>query len=195
MPASASTPTTPTATTSPPPPPATATAKPAATPPPTAARVVADPPTKVQITRWGSPTTKPKETVNLDQSGCTTSNLLTRQDALRCFTTTDAGASIVEDPCFDLGTGEGLMCPSAPWSTGWIEISAQGNSGNTDPPTTKGSPWGVEIASGVRCLQASGATGIISGLRGSYYCPDDSSAIGTVGTTGHVDELARLCAH
>ena len=110
------------------------------------------------------------------------------------FTTTDSGASMVEDPCFDLDTGEGLMCPSAPWSTGWIEISAQGNSGLVDPPTTKGSPWGVEIASGVRCIQTSGATGMISGLRGSYYCPDDSWLYGdpSRGSTWHIKLATTL---
>jgi hypothetical protein len=134
--------------------------------------------TEVQITRWGTPTTQPKETVNLDQSGCTTSDLLTRQDALRCFTTSDSGASMVEDPCFELDTQEGLMCPSAPWSTGWIQISAPGNSGTTDPPTTKGSPWGVEIASGVRCTQNWGAVDRISGVPNSYTCSDGSGLYG-----------------
>lgn len=160
---------------------ATTTMAPKPTP---AARVPADPPTKVQITRWGVEKTPPKETLKLGSGGCTESNLLLRQDAWRCFTN-DNG---VADPCFGLDTGLGLMCPAAPWSTVWTLISAEGNSGNTDPPTTKGPPWGVEIASGVRCIQASGATGIISGLRGSYYCPDDSWLYGdpTRGSTWHI---------
>lgn len=174
--------------TRPEPPPSTAQARTVVVPTPSPSKVRSpEPRTAVQITRWGSPTTKPQATVNLDQLGCTASNLLWRQDALRCFTTTDSGQSGVADPCFDLNTG-GLMCPSAPWSTGWIEISAQGNSGNTDPPTTQGSPWGIEIASGVRCIQTSGATPIISGLHGSYYCPGDTWLYGdpSRGSTWHI---------
>lgn len=186
VPASASSPTTPSATTTPPPPPAAARATPAVTTP-VAPRVAADPPTKVQITHWGAENQPPKETVTLTD-GCPGSNLLIRQDAMRCYTTPTSSGSTILDPCFEIRQGEGLMCPSAPWSTEWTLISAQGNSGNTDPPTTQGLPWGVEIAGGIRCLQASGATTTISGLRANYYCPNDSWLYGdpSRGSTWHL---------
>lgn len=152
--------------------------------PPPASRVPPQPLTKVQITRWGVERESPKKTVKLDQTGCTESNLLIRQDAMRCFTTD----SEVLDPCFEIRGGLGLMCPSAPGSTEWILISAEGNAGDIAPPTTEGLPWAVEIANGARCIQASGATGTVSGLRGSYYCPDGTWLYGdpSHGSTWHI---------
>jgi hypothetical protein len=168
---------------------ASAKATPMETVTPPVKAVSSEPVTAVKITRWGSPKTQPRETVDLvDPTACTTSNLLTREDALRCFTTTDSGASIVNDPCFALDTGEGLMCPVAPWSAGWIQIAAQGNSGATNPPTTKGPPWGVEIAGGVRCTGNSGAVSSISGLPHRYSCSDGSGLYGdpSRGATWHI---------
>lgn len=168
---------------------ATATVKPN---PPPAARVPTEAPTDVQITHWGVPSTPPQDTVTLAQgdSTCASSLVGVRQDAVRCFTTSPSGGVWVLDPCFDLSTGQGLMCPSAPWSSQWIMISAQGTTGDTAPPSTQGRPWGVEVASGVRCREQDGAgPPEISGLPKSYSCTDGSGLYGdpSRGSTWHIE--------
>jgi hypothetical protein len=158
---------------------------------PPAAPVPVETPTDVQITHWGAPDSPPVNTVTLAQDGrgCTSSDIGFRQDALRCFTTSPNGGSWVLDPCFELDSQEGLMCPTAPWSSEWTLISAQGNTGDVAPPTTQGRPWGVEIASGIRCLEESGAVDEVSGIPHSYSCTDGSGLYGdpSRGTTWHIE--------
>jgi hypothetical protein len=141
--------------------------------------------TTVKITRWGHPTTQPKETVYPSDPGCTQSNVLARQDANRCYTTPGRDGGNIADPCFPLDNDTGLMCPSAPWSTEWILVSAVGNAGLADPPTSTGLPWGIEIAGGVRCSQMGGGTAVIGDQRMNYACPNGNYLWGDPSTSIH----------
>ena len=160
------------------------------TTPPRVKSVQSQPATTVQITRWGAPKMDPKETVYPDQAGCSQgSNRLARQDAYRCYTTTASGGGNVFDPCFPLDTDLGLACPSDPWGTDWVFVSLVGNAGVANPPTTHGLPWGIEIASGIKCTQMGGATAAIGNQRMNYSCTNGSYLWGdpSRGSTWHIN--------
>ena len=67
------------------------------------------------------------------------------------------------------------------------------NSGDTAPPTTQELPWGVEIASGTRCLRRTGAGDLDSVLPATHYCPNGNVLYGdpSRGLTWHIGFSAK----
>lgn len=93
-----------------------------------------------------------------------------RRDAWRCFS-----GNLVLDPCFSSAHDRGVVvCPEAPWLKDGIEIhltkplvSADGNHATPSPSLQ---PWALELASGLRCRFAEGATNVVEGHRLDYFC-------------------------
>ena len=110
-------------------------------------------------------------------------------NAFRCL-----GGNYIYDPCFGGYLGS-LVCISSPWSKTGIRFRpstfefylANGNSVRWNPNSSeprpaghiaygdpgalaKKPPWALELANGLRCLDAEGATFEIAGERASYGC-------------------------
>jgi hypothetical protein len=89
----------------------------------------------------------------------------TTHNTYRCF----AGNGVY-DPCWVQSTKSLVVCLSAPWSFRLVQLKVKhySNAGRT----TKSSktPWGVQLANGVQCGLADGATTLIAGKRLSYFC-------------------------
>lgn len=104
-----------------------------------------------------------------------------RRSAWRCM----AGNEIL-DPCFlSPSRPHGfLACFSAPWSNRVVglhltkplplKLANKGRPGS-------GLPWGVQLASGVRCTFETGATGLVDGKRINYGCIGGGVLVGPIG--------------
>jgi hypothetical protein len=115
-------------------------------------------------------------------------------NAFRCL-----GGNYIYDPCFG-GYLSPLVCISSPWSKTGIRFHpsafefflANGASARWNPnssqamPTghiaygtpgglSKKPPWALELANGLRCLDAEGATFEIAGERANYGCETPGS--------------------
>jgi hypothetical protein len=108
----------------------------------------------------------------------------------RCF----AGDRVI-DPCWpDLATGrDTVVCLTEPWSRDVIRIETAGLPAPEDPaPTDLDFPWGVELATGERCLISQGAHSTFNDKPIDYWCegsdlvllrmPDRSRALWTFDT-------------
>jgi len=93
-----------------------------------------------------------------------------RREAWRCFS-----GNLVLDPCFSSSRKRGIVvCPEAPWLNGGVEIHLTKPlpaHGNHASPSTSLRPWALELATGLRCLFAGGATNVVEGKRLNYFCP------------------------
>jgi hypothetical protein len=86
--------------------------------------------------------------------------------AYRCF----AGSSLY-DPCWAArATAPTVLCLPVPWSTSDIrlEVGAPLSAIPAEPGTSE--PWGVELASGQRCVLLQGAHSVFAGRVIDYYC-------------------------
>lgn len=118
-------------------------------------------------------------------------------NAFRCF-----GGNYIYDPCF--GDYEGsLICIGTPWSTTGINFSVtrfdfylstgkveQWNPHSNGPipgghiaygnpgALAKQPPWALELANGLHCIYAEGATFEIAGERADYGCFRHGSRVG-----------------
>jgi hypothetical protein len=86
-------------------------------------------------------------------------------NAYRCF-----AGNRVYDPCWVQHTNSLVVCLSAPWDFGVVQLSVKhyDNGGRTTKPAKLA--WGVQDSSGVQCELAQGATTSISGKRLDYFC-------------------------
>ena len=94
-------------------------------------------------------------------------------NAYRCFAQSPTEGSLVLDPCW-AETGEdvppqAVLCMARPWDSTVYEVVTAGLPALEDlvvDPT----PWGVQLTSGERCLQAQGARGDFEGRIMEYDC-------------------------
>jgi hypothetical protein len=107
-------------------------------------------------------------------------------DAYRCF-----GGNVIYDPCFG-GDTKPLICIESPWSAVGVRFKVtlfeafdkhhdvHWHPGEAPPrevpvfpplPTDeKHPPWALELASGLRCVFAEGATFFVANQRANYEC-------------------------
>jgi len=109
-----------------------------------------------------------------------------RPDAWRCMS-----GNRIYDPCFqgferiaDAQTNQLVVaCAPSPWAGTVVVLTPDEPlpAGERTPPAPlEGMPWALELANGVRCVFATGATAVIAGLRLNYSCPDGAWVIGDV---------------
>jgi hypothetical protein len=117
-----------------------------------------------------------------------------RPDAWRCM-----AGNMIHDPCFSGSPrADTVACIDGPFSHSVVLMTlakALGTSSGT--PGFTGKPWALKLSNGSKCSFASGATGVIAGMRLNYYCdnkswvlgePDRSSPVWTVLYVASADE-------
>jgi hypothetical protein len=104
--------------------------------------------------------------------------------AFRC-----SAGTVIRDPCYlDAAQSTAqrtvVVCAADPWSSAVVRLrlTQAPKADHGAPPG--GPPWALTLASGRRCVFASGATSVVAGRRLSYVCgrarvlfgrPDDSA--------------------
>lgn len=101
-----------------------------------------------------------------------------RPDAWRC-----TGENRILDPCFEAGAPEAtaLACSASPWSDEIVLLTLTAplpRERANAPGGTMPHPWAIQLASGVRCQIATGATATVAGLRVNATCSDGSATLG-----------------
>jgi predicted Ser/Thr protein kinase len=120
-----------------------------------------------------------------------TSNIVERPDAYRCSV-----GNTLYDPCFAVGATAALCPAGGPWSNSGILVRAAPPSGPQNPDQgTKGPPWAVELASGPRCLELSGAVQVVAGQPLRYGCGGGVGLYGDVRRSGPVWVIYEGTAH
>ncbi len=109
--------------------------------------------------------------------------------AYRCF-----AGNAVYDPCWPAKTASPtVLCVADPWLRTAAELkvsSALGAIPATGP--SAGEPWGVQLASGQRCVLAQGAHNEFSGQVVDYYCTTrPGPAARPQSQAGHLDGAQR----
>lgn len=89
-------------------------------------------------------------------------------DAYRCF-----AKNAIYDPCWaEKAATPTVLCLPYPWSRSEVILEVRGRLGTIPSQDGAGlaEPWGVELASGQRCLLAQGAHTEFAGHVIDYYC-------------------------
>jgi hypothetical protein len=102
---------------------------------------------------------------------CSTGSFVVSSPAVfRCF-----AGDVIYDPCyFDAGASNPqravALCVAAPWATSAVRLrlASAPDPALGAPPAAP--PWALRLASGRRCVFASGATAVIDGRRLNYVC-------------------------
>jgi hypothetical protein len=89
----------------------------------------------------------------------------TTHNTYRCF----AGNGVY-DPCWVQSTKSLVVCLDAPWSFRLVQLKVKHYSNSGRTTTSSKTPWGLQLANGVQCGLATGATTLIAGKRLSYFC-------------------------
>jgi hypothetical protein len=99
--------------------------------------------------------------------------------AARCFTD-----DYVADPCWAVPPSGSttVVCLSLPWSADATRITGvTGAETAVQPnPASQGSPWGIELATGERCIKLTGAHSLVGDVVVDYRCTDDLSLLRTL---------------
>ncbi|MEA2322560.1 MAG: hypothetical protein QOD81_2410 [Solirubrobacteraceae bacterium] len=91
---------------------------------------------------------------------------------------------LIHDPCY-LDVVESsperpvAVCVTAPWVAGVVRLRLVTAPARTLGAPPGGPPWALRLASGRRCLRATGATSVVRGLRLSYVCEGRRVLFGT----------------
>jgi hypothetical protein len=106
---------------------------------------------------------------------CFTSSLLVgRVGVFRCFT-----GNLLRDPCFrDPSVAADrsfpvVVCATDPWRHTVVRIHLAKELPTDPPAPAGGSPWGLELVNGARCVFVTGATSVVDGHRLNYVCGRD----------------------
>lgn len=131
-----------------------------------AAAATANPATQVITYTPGQPTGEPRE------GSCWTNSLAVwREDAWRCAVGDD-----IYDPCFS--SSEGVICGAVPTTqtASFLLTLTEPLPAPEVPEDTAGHAWRVELADGMVCEYATGATGGVGDDRINYFCPGPDSS-------------------
>jgi hypothetical protein len=112
--------------------------------------------------------------------------------------------NLIYDPCFSSQTGGDVgwvVCAQSPFVRTVIKFvltkALPYGSGNKQGDPTKFDPWGIQLVSGVTCVNIQGATGAIAGMRIGYYCSNKGVLVGSpkrATATWHVFFAKRFSA-
>jgi hypothetical protein len=108
--------------------------------------------------------------------------------AYRCF----GNNNFIYDPCWAEGPApSSVLCPARPWSTSVVRVRL---SGPLEPPSTPepGSPWGLRLSNGLKCVAAQGAHDSFNGKVVDYACGDLQYKAGNTSVLRGIDRSQAL---
>jgi hypothetical protein len=109
--------------------------------------------------------------------------------AYRCF-----AGNFVYDPCWaERAATPTVLCLPVPWSVTDVrlQVSAPLSAIPAEPGTTS-EPWGLELASGQRCVMVQGAHSVFKGRVIDYYCNSGLSLLRGLTTSSAVWTAASV---
>jgi hypothetical protein len=99
--------------------------------------------------------------------------------AARCFTD-----DYVADPCWAVPPSGSttVVCLSLPWSADATRITGVTGAETAGHPSpgSEWAPWGIELATGERCIKLTGAHSLVGEVVVDYQCTDDLSLLRTL---------------
>jgi hypothetical protein len=114
---------------------------------------------------------------------CNSASFIVRGDVFRCF-----DGNFIRDPCYhDAATSaqtqrDVVLCVSSPWSRSAVRLRAD-TLDHSGALKVGAPPWALELASGVRCVFAEGATNVVGGRRLNYVCTHGRFGFGVPDTS------------
>jgi hypothetical protein len=89
-------------------------------------------------------------------------------DAFRCFQ-----GSLIRDVCYldeRDQDAKSVLCARDPWAKTVAQLELNERADGAGGAKPGGLPWALKLASGARCVGASGATTVVQGYRLNYIC-------------------------
>ena len=114
---------------------------------------------------------------------CNTASFIVRGDVFRCF-----DGNFIRDPCYrdrvasDQLDRDVVLCVISPWSHSAVRLRAD-TLDRIGAPPAGAPPWALELAGGVRCVFAEGATNVVGGRRLNYVCTHHRFGFGVPDTS------------
>jgi hypothetical protein len=111
---------------------------------------------------------------------CSTGSfVVSNPTVFRCF-----AGDLIYDPCYlDAGASNSqravVLCVTAPWTTSVVRLRLAGAPDPAFGAPAGAPPWALRLASGRRCVFASGASAVVDGRRLNYVCDGRRVLFGT----------------
>jgi hypothetical protein len=111
---------------------------------------------------------------------CSTGSfVVSNPTVFRCF-----AGDLIYDPCYlDAGASNPqravVLCITAPWAKSGVRLRLTGAPNPAFGAPAGAPPWALRLASGRRCVFASGASAVVDGRRLNYVCDGRRVLFGT----------------